>query len=125
MYEFLHAFPPHSTITTMVCARNTPLDDIFPPSAPYKGLYSSYTLKQCLLRKADTVGLSCVLCATSNLGQIPSHQDLIIHAIQFLSAALTRTNFSIGAQGTEVEVLVAVELVDCLLICLDGTHVPW
>ena len=42
------------------------------------------------------------------------------HGIQSLSATLATLNFNIGYHGAEVDIGVALGLVDCLLIFLKG-----
>ncbi len=57
MFEFLLLFPPHSSIITLVCSEDTPLEIMFPPSAPFKILYSIHTMRQCVLFRTQNVEL--------------------------------------------------------------------
>ncbi len=46
--------------------------------------------------------------------------DFIRHGIQSSSATLSTLNFNIGLHGAEVDITVALGLVDCLHIFLKG-----
>ena len=46
--------------------------------------------------------------------------DFIHHGIQSLSVTLSTLNLNIGSHGAEVDIAVALGLVDCLLMFLQG-----
>lgn len=46
--------------------------------------------------------------------------DFIHHGIQSLSTTLSTLNLNIGSDGAEVDIAVALGLVDCLLMFLKG-----
>lgn len=46
--------------------------------------------------------------------------DFIHHGIQSLSATLAKLNLNIGSHGAEVDIAVALGMVDCLLMFLKG-----
>ena len=120
MLDFLLAFPSHTSIQRLVCAEETPVDKIFPPSAPYKILYSIYTLKQCCLSRTPYVIKFISTPDFSNIDQVPSDRNLTIHCIRSLTAALTTINFSIGPERAEADITVALHLLECLLCFLKG-----
>ena len=53
--DFLKAFPPHETVTVMVCVKDSPLGLIFPLETPFKVLYSIYALRTCLEQQLQNV----------------------------------------------------------------------
>lgn len=55
VHDFLVAFPPHGSIMALVLSKDTTLDTLFPPSAPFKILYSVYALRTCLLQQTQNV----------------------------------------------------------------------
>lgn len=55
VYTFLSAFPPHQSITTLVCSLDTQAEQVFPPAAPFKILYSTHALRSCLVHQLDHV----------------------------------------------------------------------
>lgn len=56
VFEFLVQFPAHNSIRALVSSNDTPLEVVFPPSAPFKALYSVHTLRQCLEFQTQHVG---------------------------------------------------------------------
>ena len=48
--------------------------------------------------------------------------NFIHHGIQTLSATLSTLNLNIGSHGAEVDIAIALGLVDCLLMFLKGLH---
>ena len=55
VYDFLVAFPPHGSIMELVLSKATTLEAVFPPTAPFKILYSVYALRACLLQQTQNV----------------------------------------------------------------------
>ena len=55
VHEFLVAFPPHDSIVELILSKETTLEALFPPTAPFKILYSVYTLRTCLLQQTQNV----------------------------------------------------------------------
>ena len=51
--------------------------------------------------------------------------DLINHGIQSLSTTLSTLTFNIGSQGSEVDISVALGLVECLVLFLKGSHLSF
>lgn len=103
VHDFLVAFPPHSSITALILSKDTALEAIFPPTAPFKILYSVYALRTCLVQQTQNG---------------PASVDFTHHGIQSLSATLSTLNLNIGSHGAEVDIAVALGLVDCLLTFL-------
>lgn len=118
------AFPPDDNITALILSKDTTLEAAFPPAAPYKILYSVYALRSRLVQQTQNVReqSSCVslVNGNSNVGQGPASVDFIHHGIQTLSVTLPALNLNIGSRGAEVDIAVALGLVDCLLIFLRG-----
>lgn len=103
VHDFLVAFPPHSSITALVLSKDTTLEAVYPPTAPFKILLSVYALKACLAQQMQNG---------------PASMDFIHHGIQSLSATLAKLNLNIGSHGAEVDIAVALGMVDCLLMFL-------
>lgn len=103
VYEFLNLFPPHQTITTLVCSSDSPPASAFPPASPFKILYSVYALRRCLLHQ---------------LQNGTATQNLMGHSIRALTETLTSVNLNVGTLGADVDTTVASALVDCLLVFL-------
>ena len=99
VFEFLKAFPPHSSVTSLVCSKETSLEILFPPTAPFKIRYSAYALKTSLEYQ-------------SKLGS--TTPDLIRHGIRSLSAALCSLNLNISSQGADLDISIAKDMVECL-----------
>lgn len=99
VHEFLVAFPPHSSITALILSQDTTLEAVFPPTAPFKILYSVYALRTCLVQQTQNG---------------PANVDFIHHGIQLLSATMSTLNLNLGSHGAEVDIVVALGLVDCL-----------
>lgn len=51
--------------------------------------------------------------------------DFTHHGIQSLSATLSTLNLNIGSHGAEVDIAVALGLVDCLLTFLKGLYMSF
>ena len=68
VFTFLNAFPPHESVIAMVCSTTSQSDQVFPPAAPFKTLYSAHALRSCLAHHLDHVSslllLSCPLPLT-------------------------------------------------------------
>ena len=80
MYDFLLTFPPHSKIEKLVCHDETPTEVAFPEKVPYQILYSMHTLKSCLLRQLQNVGLLCSLVVqASRLTRRLGHRKPAFH----------------------------------------------
>ena len=57
VFDFLANFPPHESVTALVCAKGSPIEDVFPRQSPFKILYSVYALQSCLERQLRNVRL--------------------------------------------------------------------
>ena len=99
VFEFLKQFPPHHSITTLVCSKDTPLEVMFPPTAPFKIKYSAYALRRSLEYH-------------TKMGS--TTRDLIRHGIRSLSAALCSFSLNIDSPSIDVDVSVAKDMVECL-----------
>ena len=55
VYDFLVAFPPHSSITSLVCSHDASLEQAYPIDTPFKVLYSVYALKFSLSQHSQMV----------------------------------------------------------------------
>lgn len=61
-YAFLSSFPPHRNVTALVCSLESTAEQIFPPTAPFKTLYSAQALRSCLTHHLEHVSDSTTPC---------------------------------------------------------------
>lgn len=109
VFEFLIAFPPHASITNIVCSKDVSTAKAFPRSSQFKILYSVYALKLCLVHQLQN--------STTNEG-------FITHGLQLLALALTSTDRVGVSVDTGIDISTAVGLVDCLLTFLKEATSP-
>ncbi|KAL9102182.1 MAG: hypothetical protein Q9163_002630 [Psora crenata] len=107
VYDFLIAFPPHSSITSLVCSLDVSLEEAFPPSAPFKILYSVHALKLSLSHQLQT--------------RTPAHA-LTPHGVNILAKTLTNVDLNVGEHGSRADFTVAEGLVDCLAAFLKAAR---
>ena len=98
--SFLNAFPPHESITAMVCSLTTQPNEVFPPAAPFKILYSTHALRSCFVHHLDH--------------GVPA-QNLMSHSLEILTATMATLELNLSPSGGEVDLNVALALVECFL----------
>lgn len=109
-------FPPHSSITALIFSHETPLEALFPSSAPFKVLYSAYALKRCLEYQTQNVQqpppLSMCLLILDRAQMLRILQSMVFNCSQKLCRP-----------QTSVSALRVLRLTfQLLFICL---HVSW
>lgn len=119
------AFPPHGSVTAIICSKGTSLDTAFPPTMPFKILYSVYALKTCLIHQLQNV---CLLHAPAGLNkrtkasQGTASQGFICRGVQLLATTLITPGLISGTLDSEVDLSITAGLVDCVLRFLKGTY---
>jgi hypothetical protein len=101
--------------------------DIFPTGQPWKILYSSYTLKTCLDDQLQKVRIETALSrriGTADSSQGIANEKFISRSVNVLVEALTSNDLLEGTD-TYMKILLATDLVECLLRFLKGkVHMP-
>ena len=119
MFDFLTAFPPHTSITDLITSSDTSIEEILPAVAPFKILYSIHAFKHCLSYAAQPVSLSFQdLVSSIDLLIYPKHsagyKTLLTGGIRRLSEGLTILPLQIDSGIRDIDMLVAGSLADCL-----------
>ncbi|KAI9679654.1 MAG: hypothetical protein M1829_001616 [Trizodia sp. TS-e1964] len=100
VWHFLIAFPAQEKIRKAILSKSLSIGDVFPPGAPYKILYSIYTLRTCL---------------EDQLQKGIENEGFITRGVTVLVAALTSNNFHEGSSDEHLKIILATNVVDCLL----------
>ncbi|KAI9773606.1 MAG: hypothetical protein M1840_006880 [Geoglossum simile] len=112
IWQFLNKFPPQEKIRKVVLSETSTSADIFPTGQPWKILYSSYTLRTCL---------------DDQLQKGIANEKFISRSVNVLVEALTSNDLLEGTD-TYMKILLASDLVECLLRFLKGkihTTLSW
>lgn len=109
VFDFLTTFPPHESISTLVCARKATVEEIFPKESPFKILYAVYALKSCLTRQLQNGSIS--------------HQ-FISQGTRLLAEVWTTFDIIGKPPQDDVDLMTAAGLVDCMLSFLREPTSP-
>ena len=107
----------------MVCIKDSPTSQEFQLETPFKVLYSVYALRTCLDQQLQNV--EATLCISTherrtNIVQGSIDQELIVHGVQRLAAALIAIGSPSLSDVTQVELVMSASLVECLKKFLKG-----
>ncbi|KAI9374010.1 hypothetical protein BJX61DRAFT_541164 [Aspergillus egyptiacus] len=103
IYEFLVVFPPQEKVMDLVKSVDRDDANMFQMNRPYNFLYSVNALSECLREEA--------------LEPSPS-EPFVSHSIRAVVAALTRPEISDSLATSPKHILLAANLVECLLYAL-------
>lgn len=122
MYDFLTTFPPHESISALVCARKAPIEENFPKESPFKILYAVYALKSCLMRQLQNVHfrVSNIWQNGPNILQGSISHQFISQGTRLLTEVWTTFDIFGKRLHDDVDNMTAAGLVDCMLSFLRG-----
>ncbi|OJJ50521.1 hypothetical protein ASPZODRAFT_148016 [Penicilliopsis zonata CBS 506.65] len=101
IYDFLVVFPPQDRVRDLVKSNDKTEKDIFPLEHPYNLLYSVHALSICLREAAP---------------ETMPNEGFVSHSIQVLVSCLTHPQISESLEESHIKLLVACNLVECLLL---------
>ena len=134
-YTFLCAFPPHRSVITLVCSLESTTEQMFPPTAPWRALYSAQALRTCLTHHLDhvsiplaalmldmayivelaTMALNCLTDASQGMDV----QSLMDHTLRSLTQGI-KAHVPSSQFSADVGIMIATYLVDSRLMRLKG-----
>lgn len=124
VYTFLSMFPPQQSIIGRVCDPDTHLEEAFPPTAPFKILYSNFALRECLVHQSNDVSTPKIRTFDPwrlMLRKRATTQAFTQHSIRALTATITNLNIDQAAVSFDLEASVVTALIECLLAFIRGS----